>query len=1221
MRSDICGYCKDETKSPNTIYNRPGLKSLVYRINTHAGFMAAMEASLASAKIQDLYPLKNLTSRSRDDPILAMLDAWATVADVLTFYQERIANEGYLRTATERSSLLELARLVEYPLKAGTASSVYLAYTLENGYIVDIPAGSRSQSLPEPGEQPQSFETSENLKASYEWNALKPRMIRPQLITKYNVDFIKYLYLKGITTNIKPNDPLLFAMIGDEMTKGHLRWVDSVETKPADSRTDIILREQKISKEFEVILYSIFEVLNSIANNCRDLDSLMNNAGVKVILENFDMGGLNGESIYNIIDKLEQVQQSAKIDSIYSSIIENLIKTLKELDIEAGTVSSLVEVVRDRGDISRDVWEYWISNWISEFQIDPKIACLKKEMASWIDCLKKIDQPQKGPSLGRYGILDLIEPLSFVPSALPTTSKDQVQRIDMSSDLGSQIQMILKPDLKNKLYAAIANAILTRPSDLDKLYAFRVKAMPFGHNAPLKPVFGENGAIVNQIEWPISRSTILEVRLSHKLGHKPVQHHTHLPINPIFNLVQLKFSGILGTYSAEVSLSGRTSLGEIDVEIEIPTEIIYIFRFFLHNSNDEIKSMKITLENGNLACNIQFKKEDKVVLGMDLASGQSHSRSIDGRNVVATFAPGPTRRPQPGSISIMDETLLGPVQKNIISLEGEHDKIVPGSFVIIDRSEGFDFKPPLIYIVNSSKIISKAKYGITGKATELVLDREWLSDTDISLKVLRNITIYAQSEPLGLSEEPINPVAEPVSGDEIELDGLYGGLQSGRMMIISGERTDIPGTEGVNDSEVIWISDAEQRISKIKCSSFDLPGDKTHTFLKLKNPLAFHYKRDTVTIYGNVVEATHGETREEVLGSGDSTKILQSFKLHQSPLTRLAAAAQRGSNTTLKVSINDILWQEADSFSNLGYDDHSYISFTDNEDKTTIMFGDGIHGSRLPTGVENVKAVYRIGIGSIGNVKAEQISLLISKPLGVKGVINPREAYGGLNRESPDRARVNAPLAPMALDRFISAKDYEDFACNFGGIGKASAIPLFDGRRKIIHISVLGSDNVRLDKNSNLFVKLVEALNTYGNPRQQIRVDIGRVKLLIIKANIKVKRDSSWKSVEPEIRVALLDHFSLERRNMGQDVYLNEVIGVIQNVQGVENVDIDTLDSISDPRVLYDTAELSKATGELKPILHFELARIDSNGNIIPAELAYLSSDQKIRDTLMLSEV
>ena len=63
---------------------------------------------------------------ARDDPAIALLDAWAVVADVLTFYQERIANEGFLRTATERRSILELAapdRLRAQPGRRRRASS------------------------------------------------------------------------------------------------------------------------------------------------------------------------------------------------------------------------------------------------------------------------------------------------------------------------------------------------------------------------------------------------------------------------------------------------------------------------------------------------------------------------------------------------------------------------------------------------------------------------------------------------------------------------------------------------------------------------------------------------------------------------------------------------------------------------------------------------------------------------------------------------------------------------------------------------------------------------------------------------------------------------------------------------------------------------------------------------------------------------------------------
>ena len=53
-----------------------------------------------------------------------------------------------------------------------------------------------------------------------------------------------------------------------------------------------------------------------------------------------------------------------------------------------------------------------------------------------------------------------------------------------------------------------------------------------------------------------------------------------------------------------------------------------------------------------------------------------------------------------------------------------------------------------------------------------------------------------------------------------------------------------------------------------------------------------------------------------------------------------------------------------------------FITRTDDDGRTVVVFGDGEHGARLPTGVENVKALYRSGIGKGGNVRAEQISQL-----------------------------------------------------------------------------------------------------------------------------------------------------------------------------------------------------------------------------------------------------
>src|SRR5205823_2679706 len=112
---------------------------------------------------------------------------------------------------------------------------------------------------------------------------------------------------------------------------------------------------------------------------------------------------------------------------------------------------------------------------------------------------------------------------------------------------------------------------------------------------------------------------------------------------------------------------------------------------------------------------------------------------------------------------------------------------------------------------------------------------------------------------------------------------------------------------------------------------------------------------------------------------------------------------------------------------------------TDDEGKTTVIFGDGKTGARLPTGVENVKTKYRKGIGLPGLVKEHKLSQLMTRPLGVKGVTNPLAATGAQDREQLADARRNAPLTVLTLGRVLSLQDYEDFARAFSGIVKALA--------------------------------------------------------------------------------------------------------------------------------------------------------------------------------------
>ena len=218
--SDKCCCCVGVTPlTPVDDSQPPGQPALALRVGTHGRFRQSMLADLA-----DEPALENLTTRASDDPAIALLDSWAAVLDVLSFYQERIGNENYLRTATERRSVLELARAIGYELRPGVAASTWLAFTLETApgapLETRIDIGARAQSVPGQDETAQTFETLEAIDAKVRWNAL-PVLAAEAVPPRMG---LRTIYLAGTATRLQAGDALL--VIGDERAKepGNENW-------------------------------------------------------------------------------------------------------------------------------------------------------------------------------------------------------------------------------------------------------------------------------------------------------------------------------------------------------------------------------------------------------------------------------------------------------------------------------------------------------------------------------------------------------------------------------------------------------------------------------------------------------------------------------------------------------------------------------------------------------------------------------------------------------------------------------------------------------------------------------------------------------------------------------------------------------------------------------------------------------------------------------------
>ncbi len=520
---------------------------------------------------------------------------------------------------------------------------------------------------------------------------------------------------------------------------------------------------------------------------------------------------------------------------------------------------------------------------------------------------------------------------------------------------------------------------------------------------------------------------------------------------------------------------------------------------------DQDDTIKVTAAGGTLLLKLNPQKT-KVLLEID--DGRTHEL-----------------------VARKDKNVLNIYEQNMIDLDRVYPNILPESWVVLAKPTYAE-----LYKVESVFAASRADFALTSKTTRIALD----AVEHLRFFGLRDTVVFSQTEKLEIAEKPLTEdIHEGIN--TIPVEGKLDDLEKDRKLIISGK-----DTNGKQVSEVLTLAEAK------------LNGSITN--ISFNEKLKYTYKRDTVTIYGNAALATHGETVKEILGSGDGSQVFQSFTLKQLPLTYRSASTPNGAESTLEIRVNDILWKEVQALYDRGPEERIYITRIDNEGNTTVQFGDGKTGARLPSGVENVHATYRKGSGLEGNVKAGKLSLLMTRPLGVKDTINPLDATGADNPESLNDVRKNAPLKVLTLDRIVSLKDYEDFARAFAGIAKALATWTWFGEKRGVFITVAGPGGAEIKEDSLMLKSLIDAMRKACDPLVHIEIHSYTKVLFKLAAQVVFNSNYLPEKVLKEVEKELRRSFSFEVRDFGQPVTMSEVISVIQNVPGVNGVNVSNLE-------------------------------------------------------------
>ena len=273
--------------------------------------------------------------------------------------------------------------------------------------------------------------------------------------------------------------------------------------------------------------------------------------------------------------------------------------------------------------------------------------------------------------------------------------------------------------------------------------------------------------------------------------------------------------------------------------------------------------------------------------------------------------------------------------------------------------------PKLAFVttrVVAARTAAYTNYGITGRGTELTLADAWLDEFDVLLSHIRDTTVYAAGEPLRLADEPL--------GEDVarQRDRTRRALRRAAARPLGSSSPASAPTSRARPAyrpPSVTIAAADRPSTPGCPATPSTPGSRsppTWPTATAARPSRPRQRR----------RATQGETRDEAIGSGDADRGGQTFALWQSPLTWLADDNPLGASTVLEIRVDGVLLARGRQPGRTRPGRAGYITGSTADGRTTVTFGDGVHGARLPTGHENIRARYRFGTGRAANVPPDR---------------------------------------------------------------------------------------------------------------------------------------------------------------------------------------------------------------------------------------------------------
>lgn len=261
-------------------------------------------------------------------------------------------------------------------------------------------------------------------------------------------------------------------------------------------------------------------------------------------------------------------------------------------------------------------------------------------------------------------------------------------------------------------------------------------------------------------------------------------------------------------------------------------------------------------------------------------------------------------------------------------------------------------------------------------------------------------------------------------------------------------------------------------------------------------------------------------------------------------------------------------WTKIDTLERAGPNDKVYeVNYF--EDSVIVKFGNDRAGRALLAGqIATVR--FRVGGGTRGRISSTAINetrpILPNPPSRTSVDVlfrNPNPSSGGTDTESIEAAKLRAPKESATLMSATSGEDYAVLAKGFshpifGSVLKAvaSVKTSLNANVVFLHVLAVGPGGVPVLPSVGLKQGLETFINDIKVLTDEVRVVDAAIKPVDVRANVVISRNADPSIVRNKVDAAITDFFSTDNFDLGQPLYISQLIQVLQDIDGVRFIQL-----------------------------------------------------------------